>query len=80
VADREDLSGRVEPGCTYAFLEHESADGTEVAQAAWEQGLLVVPGRFFDDTDSFRVGACRDTETVRAGLDRLGEVLDALDE
>lgn len=79
LADRADLSGRVEPGCTYAFLEHEFADGTEVADAAWEQGVLVVPGRFFDDADGFRIGACRDPEMVRAGLDRLGEVLDSLD-
>jgi aspartate/methionine/tyrosine aminotransferase len=78
LADREDLSGRVEPGCTYAFLEHEHADGTEVASVAWEEGVLVVPGRFFDEPDSFRIAACRNPETVRAGLDRLGDVLDSL--
>jgi aspartate/methionine/tyrosine aminotransferase len=78
LADREDLSGRIESGCTYAFLEHEYADGTEVARAAWEQGILVVPGRFFDDLDRFRISACREPETVQAGLDRLGDVLDSL--
>ncbi|NEU57119.1 pyridoxal phosphate-dependent aminotransferase [Halorussus sp. MSC15.2] len=88
VADREDLSGRVEPGCPYAFLRHESADGgedddalsdgDEVARAAWENGVLVVPGRFFDDSERFRICACRDPETVREGLDRLGDVLDSL--
>ncbi|WP_435177982.1 pyridoxal phosphate-dependent aminotransferase [Halorussus sp. AFM4] len=75
---RADLSGRVEPGCPYAFLAHESADGDEVASAAWAEGVLVVPGRFFDDTERFRVAACRDPETTRAGLDRLGAVLDSL--
>lgn len=79
-AGREDLAGRVEPGCPIAFLEHESADGTAVAEAAWERGILVVPGRFFDDPDRFRVGACRDPDAVRAGLDRFGEALDALGE
>lgn len=78
VAEREDLSGHVEPGCTYALLEHESADGTEVAEAAWEQGVLVVPGRFFDDSDRFRIAACRKPETVRTGLDHFSAVLDSL--
>lgn len=78
-ADREDLSGRVEPGCTYAFLEHESGDGAAVAEAAWEQGILVVPGRFFDAPGRFRISACREPEAVRAGLDRLGDVLDSFD-
>jgi aspartate/methionine/tyrosine aminotransferase len=78
VAGREDLSGHVEPGCTYAFFEHESADGTEVSEAAWEQGVLVVPGRFFDATDRFRIAACRKPERIRAGLDRLSVVLDSL--
>lgn len=80
VTDRADLAGRVEPGCTYAFLEHEFADGNEVARAAWEQGVLVVPGRFFDDPNRFRIAACRPPEAVRAGLDHLGSVLNSLGE
>lgn len=79
VAERDDLSGFVSPGCPYAFLEHESADGTLVAEAAWEQGVLVVPGRFFDDDTRFRLSVCGDTGEMRAGLDRLGGTLDALD-
>ncbi|WP_137286798.1 pyridoxal phosphate-dependent aminotransferase [Halorussus salinisoli] len=78
VASREDLSGRVEPGCPYAFLRHESADGDDVVDAAWENGVLVVPGRFFDDSDSFRISACQDLATVRTGLDRFADVLDSL--
>jgi aspartate/methionine/tyrosine aminotransferase len=80
VAAREDLAGTVEPGCTYAFLRHESADGDEVTRAAWDEGVLVVPGRFFDDSESFRIGGCRTPEEVRAGLDRFGSVLDSLGE
>lgn len=78
VAERDDLSGRVEPGCPYAVLAHESADGTAVADAAWDAGVLVVPGRFFDEPDRFRIAACRDPGTVRAGLDRLDGALDGL--
>ncbi|WP_135826268.1 pyridoxal phosphate-dependent aminotransferase [Halorussus ruber] len=77
---RGDLTERVEPGCTYAFLRHESADGDEVVRAAWDEGVLVVPGRFFDAPDSFRISACGRPSTVRAGLDRLGGVLDSLAE
>ncbi|WP_276281847.1 pyridoxal phosphate-dependent aminotransferase [Halorussus caseinilyticus] len=79
VASRDELGGRVEPGCPYAFLRHESVGGDALAEAAWDEGVLVVPGRFFDDPDAVRVGACRDPATVRAGLDRLGGVLDALE-
>ncbi|UPW00032.1 aminotransferase class I/II-fold pyridoxal phosphate-dependent enzyme [Halorussus gelatinilyticus] len=80
VASRADLSGRVEPGSPYAFLAHDAADGDDVAAAASAAGVLVVPGRFFDDAERFRVGACQDPERVRAGLDRLGGVLDSLAE
>ena len=75
---RADLSGRVEPGCPYTFLRHESAGGDVVVSAAWDDGVLVVPGRFFDDPEAFRIAACRDPETTRAGLDRFGTVLDSL--
>ncbi|WP_276301161.1 pyridoxal phosphate-dependent aminotransferase [Halorussus lipolyticus] len=77
---RGDLLGRVEEGCTYAFLSHESADGDEVARSAWDEGVLVVPGRFFDDPESFRISACGTPSEVRAGLDRFGDVLDGLTE
>lgn len=78
VAARDDLSGDVEPGCPYAFLEHEAADGDAVATAAWSRGVLVVPGRFFDDADRFRLSAAGDPAEVRAGLDALGTALDDL--
>ena len=80
VAAREDLAGTVEPGCPYAFLRHESADGDEVTQAAWDEGVLVVPGRFFDDSAGFRISACRPPEEVRASLERFGSVLNSLGE
>ncbi|WP_135851056.1 pyridoxal phosphate-dependent aminotransferase [Halorussus salinus] len=80
VTSRPDLSGTVEPGCPYALLDHDYADGDVVAEAAWDEGVLVVPGRFFDAPDQFRVGACQRPERVRDGLDLLGGVLDSLAE
>ncbi|WP_134670386.1 pyridoxal phosphate-dependent aminotransferase [Halorussus marinus] len=75
---REDLSGTVEPGCSYAFLEHAAADGDAVVDAAWDRGVLVVPGRFFDVDERFRLSVAGEPAAVRAGLDALGTALDDL--
>ncbi len=71
VEERDDISGTTPSGCTYGFFAHESADGDEISDAAWEEGILVVPGRFFDDGDSFRLSLGLDNETVRAGIGRV---------
>lgn len=76
VAERADLSGTVHEGSTYAFLAHERADGDAVAAAAWEDDVLVVPGRFFEDDSSFRVSVAGGEADVRAALSALGDVLD----
>lgn len=78
VADRDDLSGEIPEGCTFGFVHHVRADGDTVVTAAWENDVLVVPGRFFDMEDGFRLSAGRDTEEVRAGLEVFGDVLDDL--
>ncbi|WP_458209076.1 pyridoxal phosphate-dependent aminotransferase [Haladaptatus sp. NG-SE-30] len=78
VAERDDLSGTIPTGCTYGFFAHESATGDEVSQAAWEEDVLVVPGRFFDDSDRFRLSLGLDTETVSESLSVFGSVLDTL--
>jgi aspartate/methionine/tyrosine aminotransferase len=78
VADRPDLAGPVYDGCTYAFPAHDSADGDEVAAAAEERDLLVVPGRFFGDGDRFRVSLGREPAAMDAALDALGATLDDL--
>ena len=77
-AAHDELSGEVYDGSSYAFLTHETVDGDEVAEAAWEEGILVVPGRFFDDADSFRVALGRDPDHVEAALDALSDVLASL--
>jgi aspartate/methionine/tyrosine aminotransferase len=78
VSGRDDLAGTVDSGCTYAFLSHAEADGDAVAEAAWDRGVLVVPGRFFDDPASFRLSLGRDPAAVEEGLAVLGEALDGL--
>lgn len=80
VAGRDDIHGTVEPGSSFAFLNPEGVDGDELSEAAWEEGLLVVPGRFFDSPEWIRVSLGRNPETAAAGLEALGEVLDALGE
>lgn len=78
VTGRKELSGRIPDGCTFGFVEHERADGDELAEAAWDADILVVPGRFFHTPEGVRLSAGRDTEEVRAGLEAFGELLDEL--
>ncbi|GAB7012891.1 pyridoxal phosphate-dependent aminotransferase [Halolamina salina] len=78
IEDRSDLDGEIAAGCTYGFVKHERADGDELAEAAWDAGVLVVPGRFFDAPSGVRISAGRSPEAIEAGLDTLGEVLDEL--
>lgn len=78
VSNRDDVQGVVEPDSTFAFLDPQGISGDVLAEAAWEEGVLVVPGRFFDDPDRVRVSLGRDPATVEAGLEALGVVLDTL--
>jgi aspartate/methionine/tyrosine aminotransferase len=78
VRERDDLDGFVAPGSTVAFLEHRSADGDAVVEAALEAGILVVPGRFFGDDAGFRISVAREPDSVTAALDAFRTVLDGL--
>ncbi len=78
VADRDDLVGTVEAGSPFAYLEHERADGDAVSEAAWEAGVLVVPGRFFELDAGVRVSLGRAPDDCAAALDAFGRVLDEL--
>ncbi len=78
MANRDDVQGTVQPGSSFAFLDVEGVDGNELAEAAWEDGILVVPGRFFDSPQWIRVSLGGAPETVAAGLEALGEVIDAV--
>lgn len=93
VSDRSDLDGFVAPGCPYAFLSHvrdddggidgewaddRRTDGDRIVEAADEQGLLVVPGRFFDAPERFRVSLGGEPDEMREALAVLDGVLDSV--
>jgi len=65
--------------CAYGVLEHESCSGTELADAAADAGVLVVPGRFFGDKQRVRVSLGGSPEEMEAALSAFGDVLDELD-
>lgn len=75
---RDDVTGTVHDGCPYALVEPTAADGDTVAEAAWEAGVLVVPGRFFDERGAVRLSLGRDPDHCEAALSAFGEVLDGL--
>lgn len=78
LAGRDDLDGDVYGPCPFAFPRYGRADGDRVAEAAWEAGVLVIPGRFFGAPGRFRVAAAADPAVTDRALDALGGVLDDL--
>jgi aspartate/methionine/tyrosine aminotransferase len=80
VESRDDLDGFVPSGSTMAFVTHRTALGDEVTEAALDAGVLVVPGRFFHRPEGVRLTLGRPADEMRAALDALGEVFDALPE
>ena len=53
------------------------ADVTDFAERLLrERGTAIVPGSFFEAPAHFRLGYGGDTETIKAGLERLGAALD----
>lgn len=78
VAARNDLSGTVRDGAPFAFLDPSNADGDALATAAEEAGILLVPGRFFEDDQRVRVSVTCPPEDAAAALGVLGEILDGL--
>ncbi|MFC6825324.1 pyridoxal phosphate-dependent aminotransferase [Halopelagius fulvigenes] len=80
VAERDALSGSVHPGGSFALLSHAGATGDAFAEAAWDEGVLVVPGRFFNRPDHFRLALGRPPEEMAAGLDALSEVVASVPE
>ncbi|WP_232701731.1 pyridoxal phosphate-dependent aminotransferase [Halobacterium wangiae] len=76
VESRDDVEGVLAPDSTFAFLDPVNVDGDELAESAWEEGVLVVPGRFFGDDERIRVSLGRSPDHVATALDALGAVLD----
>lgn len=52
--------------------------GDRIADAAWEDGVFVVPGRFFGAADSIRVSLGGHPDEMESALAALGTVLDGL--
>ncbi|MFB6360222.1 MAG: pyridoxal phosphate-dependent aminotransferase [Halobacteriales archaeon] len=78
VDDRADLAGEVYGPCPIAFPEHAHHEGDAIVEAAWESGVLVVPGRFFGDPPRFRIAAAHEPAATERSLRAFGRVLDAL--
>ncbi|MFC6837198.1 pyridoxal phosphate-dependent aminotransferase [Halomarina ordinaria] len=76
LAGRTDVVGDVPAGCPYGLVWHADVDGDVLSAAAWEAGVLVVPGRFFGVRGAVRVAAGHDAETTAAALAAFGRVLD----
>lgn len=76
--ERSDLDGTLDPPCPFAFPAHTAADGDRVAEAAWDAGVLVVPGRFFGAPDRFRLAAGGEPAATARALEAFGHVLDGL--
>ncbi len=76
LGERSDLTGSLHDGSPFGLVTHESLDGSELAALAWAEGILLVPGRFFDVPESVRVSLGRDPTTVSAALDAFETVLD----
>jgi aspartate/methionine/tyrosine aminotransferase len=57
------LKGRVEDLCTVLTEKYDTA---------------VVPGRFFESPQHFRIGMCAEPELFKTGVERLGAALDEL--
>lgn len=91
VAERDDVVGPAFEGSTFAFLGHvatenpdddedgvELTDGDVVTEAAAAHGCTVVPGRFFEAPDRFRVSLGGRPEAMAASLEALDAALDDL--
>lgn len=75
VERRDELGGVVHEGATYAFLEPTDESAAEIVDAAWEEGILLVPGRFYGEPGKFRISAGRSPTDVEVSLGRLAEML-----
>jgi aspartate/methionine/tyrosine aminotransferase len=79
VDSRKDLLTIWPEAGTIAFPQLVSGHADAFCQLLREKyETSVVPGRFFEAPEHFRIGIGGDTETVREGLSRIGAALDEL--
>jgi len=79
VADTPTIRGPVYDGATFAAIGHDTVGGDDLAAAAADAGILVVPGRFFGAPDRVRVSVGRSHRDCAASLEALASVLEDLD-
>ena len=76
---RNDLDAVRSPVGTTALVRPHHANVDELCRVLRERyDTAVVPGRFFEQPDCFRIGLGCDTETFRGGIERVGAALDAI--
>jgi aspartate/methionine/tyrosine aminotransferase len=74
---RDDLECFRPPGGAVAFPRLVGANPDAFLQLLRDKyETSVVPGKFFDMPEHFRIGIGGDTDSLRAGLERLGSALD----
>src|SRR4029077_3039041 len=74
---RSDLECFRPPGGTVVFPRLRAGDAEVFVQFLRDKcETSVVPGRFFDMPDHFRIGIGAETPVVRGGLERLAAALD----
>ncbi|HYP52001.1 MAG TPA: aminotransferase class I/II-fold pyridoxal phosphate-dependent enzyme [Pyrinomonadaceae bacterium] len=79
LASRQDLDAPPHRFGTVSFPRVKRASADELcALLAEKYETSVVPGRFFEMPQHFRVGIGGDTATLKEGLERLGRALDEL--
>ncbi len=80
LASRTDLQAPRSEHGTVAFPRLLKGDVETLCQRLFERyETKVVPGRFFDLPQNFRIGIGGDTAVVTAGLERLGAALDEME-
>jgi aspartate/methionine/tyrosine aminotransferase len=78
---RDDLAFTLPPWGTTVCLRPKAVDAARLCEELWTgYDVTVVPGRFFELPDQFRLALCTDTAVLREGLSRLGECLRTLSE
>lgn len=77
LAAREELEWREHKHGTVSFPRLKEGESDALCQLLREKyETSVVPGRFFEMPQHFRIGLGCETDTLRAGLERLGMALD----
>jgi len=77
VEDHPAVGGPVHEGANVALVDVEGWSGDDLASAAWEAGVLVVPGRFFGAPERVRVALGRDPAEGDAALRALAQVVES---